>query len=71
MKKSKNWPLPIGAHWEKTNYSPLYQLCRRVETVARQLGDRRKKGWTSHKEHVRELYDISIQLKVLDKKVSH
>jgi hypothetical protein len=71
MKKSKTEPELMGAHWKKTDYSRLYQLCRRVEAVARQLGDRRKKGWTSHKKHVKELYDISIQLKVLDRKVSH
>ncbi|MBZ5672184.1 MAG: hypothetical protein LAO04_20980 [Acidobacteriia bacterium] len=71
MKKHKKEPELMGAHWKDTNYSPLYQLSRRVETVARQLGDRRKKGWTSHKKHVNELYDISIQLKVLDKKIPH
>lgn len=69
MKKSKNWPLPMGAHWERTNYPPLYQLYRRVETVTRELRDRQKRGWAPLRKHVDELHAISIHLKVLDKRL--
>ena len=69
MKEHKKEPEPMGTYWNDTNYSRLYQLYRRVETVAQQLGDRQKKGWAPLKKHVVELYDISIQLKVLDGKV--
>ncbi len=65
MKKSQ----PMGAHWKETGYSPLYQLYRRVETVARQLRKRQKSGWAPLRKHVDELYDISIQLKILDKQL--
>jgi hypothetical protein len=67
MKKSKNWPLPIGAHWERTSYPPLYQLSRRVETATRELRDRQKRGWAPLRKHIDELREISIQLKVLDR----
>jgi hypothetical protein len=66
MKKSKNWPLPMGAHWVRTNYPPLYQLYRRLETVTRELHDRQKGGWAPLRKHIDELRDISSRLKVLD-----
>lgn len=69
MKKGKTGPLPMGAHWERTNYPPLYQLYRRVETVTRELRDRQKRGWAPLRKHVDELHAISIHLKVLDKRL--
>jgi hypothetical protein len=66
MKKSIEEPM--GAHWKETKYSPLYQLYRRVETVAHQLRERQKKGWAPLKEHIVELDDVATELKVLDKK---
>lgn len=57
----------MGSHWDNTGYSKLYQLYRRVEDVARELANRNRKGWAPLKKHVEELYDISIELKVLDK----
>jgi hypothetical protein len=60
---------PIGAHWNDTGYSKLYQLYRRVENVASALEKRRQSGWIATKPHVEELFDIADQLKVLDKKV--
>ena len=60
---------PIGSHWDDTSYTKLYQLYRRVETVARELEQRRQRKWQPLKIHIDELYDISLQLKVLDKKI--
>ena len=60
----------MGGHWKSTTYSPLYQLYRRVETVARELRKRQKMGRAPRKKHVDELHDISIELKVLDKKIT-
>ena len=68
MRNRDKKPELMGAYWRDTNYSPLYQLYRRVETVASQLCERQKNGWAPLKKHVNELYDISIQLKVLDMK---
>jgi len=65
MSKRTNEAEVMGAHWKDTGYSPLYQLYRRVETVTRQLRERQKDGWAPLKKHVGELYDISIQRKVL------
>ncbi len=56
---------PMGAHWNETAYPKNYQLYRRVETVATQLEKRRQNGWTPLRKHIVELYDISIQLKVM------
>ena len=56
----------MGAHWKETGSPPLYQLYRRVETVASHLERRRKRGWAPGKTYIHELYDISIQLKMLD-----
>ena len=56
----------MGAYWKKSGYSPLYQLYRRVETVATKLEQRRRKGWVPSKEYIAELYDISVELKILD-----
>ena len=58
----------MGEHWIKTDYSKLYQLYRRVEKVAHQLEERRQKGWVPAKKYIDELYDILVQLKVLDGK---
>jgi hypothetical protein len=66
MKKHRKEPELMGAFWKDTKYSSLYQLYRRVEDVACQLGERQKKGWAPLKKHVSELYDISAQLKALD-----
>ncbi len=64
MRKSKRPPL--GAHWNETNAPKLYQLYRRVETVAVHLETRRKGGWCATRPYIEELRDIAIQLKVLD-----
>jgi hypothetical protein len=56
----------IGEHWNTSGYSKLYQLYRRVETVAHRLNKRRRRGWVPTKKYIAELYDISDQLKVLD-----
>jgi len=58
----------IGAHWNATSYSKLYQLYRRVEHVATQLEKRRQNGWVPTRDYILELDDIAIQLKVLDKR---
>jgi hypothetical protein len=63
MKKQET----TGAHWKRTGYSPLYQLSHRVETVASRLERRRRKGWVPTKDYIRELYEISRELKLLDK----
>ncbi|MGB8116999.1 MAG: hypothetical protein WCF22_24695 [Candidatus Sulfotelmatobacter sp.] len=65
MKKKE----PMGAHWEKTKYPKLYQLYRRVEGVATALEKRRQSGWVPSKPYIDELFDIAMQLKVLDKGV--
>jgi hypothetical protein len=57
----------MGAHWSNTKYSKLYQLYRRVESVASALEKRRQNGWVATREYIDELYDISVELKVLDK----
>jgi hypothetical protein len=56
----------MGEHWNTSGYSKLYQLYRRVEAVAHRLEKRRQHGWVPTKKYIAELYDISIQLKVLD-----
>jgi hypothetical protein len=66
MKKEKK---PLGAHWNQTSYSKLYQLYRRVEDVATALEKRRKGGWVPSKPYIEELFDIATSLKVLDKQV--
>lgn len=66
MKRKKE---PMGAHWNDTGYSKLYQFYRRVEDVATALEKRRQSGWVPSKPYIHELFDIAIQLKVLDKKV--
>jgi len=58
---------PMGAHWEGTSYSPLYQLSRRTEKVASDLNRRRKNGWVATKQYIDELYAIADKLKALDK----
>jgi hypothetical protein len=57
----------MGHYWTNTKYSKLYQLYRRVERVARELDTRRHNGWVPTKKYIAELYDVSIELKVLDK----
>lgn len=59
----------MGAHWEESGESKLYQLYRRVEDVAGDLEQRRQGGWVPTKKYIEELYDIAIQLKVLDTEV--
>ena len=56
----------MGEHWETSGYSRLYQLYRRVESVAHRLEKRRQHGWVPTKKYIAELYDIATQLKVLD-----
>lgn len=56
---------PMGAHWEKTGYPPLYQLARRVEAVARKL---RMLHPRKLKRYADELFAISTRLAALDKK---
>ena len=56
----------MGEHWNATAYSKLYQLSRRVETVARELEMRRKRGWVPATKYITELNDISRELKGLD-----
>ena len=65
MKKKQ----PMGAYWNDTKYSKLYQLYRRVEDVATDLEKRRQGGQVPSKPYVEELFDIAIELKVLDKNV--
>lgn len=69
-KPKKRAKQTMGAHWKETGYSPLYQLYRRVETVASQLEKRRQSGWIPTKAHIEELDDIAVQLKVLDSEKS-
>jgi hypothetical protein len=52
----------MGEHWNAGGYSKLYQLYRRVETVAHHLEKRRQRGWVPTKQYIAELYDISTQL---------
>ena len=56
---------PMGAHWEKTGYPPLYQLARRVETVARKLHMLHPRKLRRYAD---ELFAISTHLAALDKK---
>jgi len=58
---------PMGAHWEESGYSKLYQLYRRVQLVAVKLNRRRKLRWVPTKKYITELYAIADQLKVLDR----
>jgi len=60
---------PMGAYWNETGCSKLYQLYRRVEDVATALEKRRQSGFVPAKPYVEELFDIATQLKILDKKV--
>jgi hypothetical protein len=57
----------LGAHWKRTGHSPIYQLYRRVEAVAARLERRRQKGWVPTRKYINELYEISRELKLLDK----
>lgn len=57
---------PMGAHWDDSGYSKLYQLYRRVQIVAVKLNKRRKLRWVPTKRYITELYAIADQLKVLD-----
>jgi hypothetical protein len=57
---------PMGAHWDASGYSKLYQLYRRVQMVAVKLNRRRKLRWVPTKRYISELYAIANQLKVLD-----
>lgn len=56
----------MGAHWDDSGYSKLYQLYRRVQIVAVKLNKRRKLRWVPTKRYITELYAIADQLKVLD-----
>jgi hypothetical protein len=58
---------PFGSHWEKTSYSKLYQLYRRVEDVSRGLEKRRSNGWVASRPYIEELNAIAVALKLLDK----
>lgn len=53
----------MGAHWEQTQYSKLYQLYRRVEDVARDLETRRQQDMKVTKRLVEELYGIATKLR--------
>lgn len=57
---------PIGEHWKETDYSPLYQLYRRVEFVANEMRRRQRAGHAPLAAHVRELDAIASELKHLD-----
>jgi hypothetical protein len=59
---------PIGEHWKSTNFSPLYQLYRRVEKVADDMRERQRVGWAPLVAHITELDAIAIELKILDKR---
>ena len=59
----------MGEHWESTGYPKVYQLSRRVETVAHELAERRSYDWAPLKRHVEELYAIAGELKILDSKM--
>jgi len=63
-------PRLMGAHWNHSGYSKLYQLYRRVELVTRKLDQRRKKKWVPTRKYIAELYDVATQLKVLDMQYS-
>ena len=52
----------MGACWKHSSYSPLYQLYRRVETVASSLERRRRHGHVATKKYIHELYDIASEL---------
>jgi len=55
---------------EKERTSPfteLYQLHLDVESLARELRERRKRGWSPLRDHVEALSEISTRLKALDK----
>jgi hypothetical protein len=58
---------PLGSHWEKTGYSRLYQLYRRIEDVSRALEKRRSNGRVATKLYIEELNAIAMALKILDK----
>jgi hypothetical protein len=58
----------MGEHWKDTGFSALYQLCRRVETVADQLRKRQKDGQAPLVSHVQELDAIAGELRSLDRK---
>lgn len=57
----------IGVHWNQSGHSLLYQLYRRLETVALILEKRRRHGHVATKKYIAELYDISSELKELDR----
>jgi transposase len=48
-------------------FTELYQLHLDVESLARELRQRRKKGWQPLRDQIEALQEISIRLKVLDK----
>ena len=53
---------------ERTSpFKELYQLHLDVESLARELRERRKRGWRPLRDHIEALSEISIRLKVLDK----
>ncbi len=58
---------PLGEHWKETQYSPLYQLYRRVETIADAMRKRQQEGHAPLIGHVQELDAIAFELKSLDK----
>jgi hypothetical protein len=72
MVKDKEKEL-MGAHWDNVNVSMPYKLARRVETVAKQLAERRTKGWQPLREHIEELDDIATKIEVytVEKKMRH
>jgi hypothetical protein len=53
MKTTKQ---PMGAHWNETGYSKLYQLYRRVEDVATSVEQRRQGGWVPSKRYIKERF---------------
>lgn len=41
-----------------------YEVSRKVESIARALETRRKKGWVATKTYIHQLYDIADSLKM-------
>jgi hypothetical protein len=53
---------------QQSPFNELYTLHLQVESIAHDLRERSKKGWAPLKKQIEELYDISMALKILDKK---
>jgi hypothetical protein len=57
---------PLGEFWKKTEYPVLYQLSRRVESMADAMRERQREGHAPLVKHVKELAAIAGELKNLD-----